>query len=804
MITLLQDLRYAFRQLRKSPGFAAVAILTLALGIGANAAIFSVVNGVLLRSLPYPDPAQIVQLSAYYKGELEYSAFSVGEFNFWKEHSEPFAFVAARTGVGFNLTGSAQPVRLRAFRVSSTYFDVFGVQPVLGRNFSKDEDSPSGPNVAILSYDLWKSEFAGDLGLVGKGISLDGVLFTVVGILPGGFQSIPAADLWTTIAQVNPTTGSGQNYTLLARVKNSASLKQADSYLRVVRKSFFQQFRTGAPPIYRDAIEFRAMPLVSAISADYRTSLLVLFGAIAFVLLIACVNLANLLLARSKSRQREFAVRAALGAKRSRLLSQLLTESFVLAMLGAALSVPIAYAGLHALLALAPTDLPRGQEISLDRSALTFAALLALACGTFFGIAPAFRSSRPDLNKSLKAGAGPASRGLGGQRLRGSLVVGEIALALILLTGASLLIETFANLLRTNPGFDPHHLLAVQIWPTGEKFTSTQAMSNFNQSLVEKLQSIPGVESAAVVGAGLPLERGGNVNVEILGHEPSSIDYREITPAYFSTLGVALLQGRIFSDSDSAKSHPVVVVNQQLARQYFADQPVIGQHLKVEGQDQEIVGIVGNVRSLVNEPAPATFFVPSAQARIDITRIFIAWFPNCVLVRTAQNPLSVSQQVVSAIHSTNPKVPVGRVESMDEVLSTSVAFQKFLMILMSVFAALALILAVVGIYGVMAYIVAQRTPEIGVRIALGASRSSILQMVLRRGMLLLVGGILAGLAGALGLTRLLAAQLYGVKPTDPLVFALVVVGLAAAAALACLIPARHAARVDPNEALRYE
>jgi len=549
MIGLFKDVRYALRQFSKNVGFTTVAVLTLALGIGANTAIFSVVNAVLLHPLPYPESDRIVQLSAYYQGELQYSNFTAREFDFLKESSEPFEFLAARTEVGFNLTGTAQPVRIRALRVSSTYFNTFGVQPFLGRNFSKEEDSPGGPNVAVLSYGVWMSHFGGEPALIGKSVFLDGTPFTVIGVLPRSFQSIPAADLWTTIAQANATIGSGQNYTLLARLRTDILPEQADKYLQLKQRSFFQQFRPTTFAAHREATQLRAMPLVSVISADHRTPLIVLLGATGFVLLIACFNLANLLLARASTRRREFALRLAFGAKRSRLLSQVLTESLVLATIGGLLSVPIAHAALNGLLALAPADLPRAREIALDWFGLAFTAAVALGCGILFGIAPAFVSSRLNLNECLKANAGRVLPSLSRQPLRTGLVVLEVALSLVLLVGASLLIQTFANLLRADIGFDPRKVLAVQIWPAGKEFQTTDEMANFHRAIIERIGTIPGAESAAIVSGGLPLEEGGNLYAEFVGNQQTvgdSVDYREITPEYFRVLGVSLIQGRFF------------------------------------------------------------------------------------------------------------------------------------------------------------------------------------------------------------------------------------------------------------------
>jgi putative ABC transport system permease protein len=818
METLWQDIKYGFRTLGKSPGFTALIILTLALGIGANTAMFSVVYGVLLRRLPYPQADRIAQLSIRYKGQLDYSGFDAREFDFWKTHDQPFQYLAATTSVGFNLSSGSQPLRVRALRVSADYFRVLGVQPVSGREFSPDDDSLNGPNVAILSYGLWKSQFGGDKGLVGKTVSLDGTPYSVVGIMPAGFQSIPPTDVWTTIGQVAHSIGSGINYAVIGRLKSGISGEQADSYLGTAKDSFFNEFRPRDSK-YRQSIAFHAEPLRSMVSFNYHTPLLVLFGAIGFVLLIACVNVANLLMSRAAARGKEIAIRTALGAGRGRLFQQLLTESLLLAVLGGALGLLFAYWGLDLLLALAPTDLPRAHAIFLDGWALGFTVVASLLTGIFFGLAPAFQSSKADLNNSLKENVGRATSGTRRRRLRSALAVSEIALSLVLLTGAALLIETFTNLLHTNPGFDPRPILTLQTWTTGEKFPSSAATSNafqkisdsavvskFYQGILDKVQAIPGVQSAAVVGEGLPLETGGNVFIWLPSEGESkgiSGDIRSTTLDYFRTMGIPLLQGRLFSDADSATAAKVAIVNQAFVREKFPHRNPIGERAVVDGTTCEIVGVVGDVKSAMGEPIPSTAFIPLAQDPGEIQG-FQAWFPVSILVRTAQPPLSLSHAVETAVHDAEPDLPIGHIQSMEQILSTSLAFQRFLMTLMSIFAALALILAAVGIYGVMAYSVGQRTHEIGIRMALGARPRDVLVMVVRQGMLLTVMGLIAGLAGAFATTRLLSGELYGVQATDPIVFAMVVAVLAFIAFLACYIPARRAAKVDPLIALRYE
>lgn len=833
MKNVWQDIRFGSRAIVRQPGFAAIIILTLALGIGASTAIFSVVYGILLRPLPYPQPDRITQVSISYNGVLDYSGFNAPEFNFWQAHNQPFAAVASTTGVGFNLSSGNLPLRIHALRVSKDYFRVMGVQPALGREFTQDEDSANGSNVAILGYALWKSEFGGDAGLVGKTISLDGAPYTVVGIMPAGFQNVSlrgdsdtGTELWTTIGQVANSIGRGINYTVIARLKDGVSTEQANSYLAIAMKEFTKQFPSQRFSS-RNHAAFSAEPLIHMASLGYRTKLLVLFGAIGFVLLIACANVANLLMLRAASRGKEFAIRTALGASRVRLFRQLLTESLVLAAAGGTLGLLVANWGLKLLLALAPADLPRASAISLDGWALAFTALISLLTGVLFGIAPAFQSSKTDLNNSLKESVGRATAGLSRSRLRSALAVSEIALSLVLLAGAALLVKTFANLLNANAGFDPHPILTLQTWTTGQKFAATPTKANFfgemmnpaevshfYQGILDKIQSTPGVEGAAVVGGGLPLADGGNVFVWLPSEGESngiSADFRSISSDYFRTLNIPLLQGRLFAKSDSPNSGKVALINEEFAREKFSKRDPIGQMLNVDGTPRQIVGVVRDVKSSIygtdvssGFPVPATVFIPLAQDSGAIQEFQHYGMPVYIVVRTSLATLSIGHAVEDAIHSAEPELPIGHVKSMEQILSTSLSFQRFTMTLMSIFAGLALVLATLGIYGVIAYSVTQRTHEIGIRMALGAHPGDVLRMVVRQGITLGGIGVALGIAGALGTTGFLATQLYGVKPSDPLVLAAVSGALIIIALLASYIPARRAASADPLVALRYE
>jgi len=802
LAALLQDLKYGARLLLASPSFTVVAVLTLALGIGANTAIFSVVNGVLLRPLPYPEPDRIVLLGLIYRGEAKSTNFSAKQFDFWKTHRDPFQDLAATTSVGFNLGGVSRPERVRALRVSTGYFRVMGVRPSLGREFLADEDRLGGANTAILSHGLWVRDFGADPKVIGRTALLDGTPFTVIGVMPAGFESASPADLWTTIGQVTVSIGGGGNYEVIARLKPGVPAKSATSYLAALTRPYFQEFDTEHELTEKvlQQVSFAAFPYNYVITLEERTPLLVLFGAIGFVLLIACVNVANLQMSRAVTRGREMAVRAALGAGRLRILRQLLTENMLLGLVGAAGGLLVAYWGLHSLLSLTPADLPHARNISLDRWTLGFTALVALLAGVLFGIAPALHASKADLTNPLKEGGGRGSSRR--HRLGSALVSAEVALSLVLLVGSGLLIKTFTNLLRTNPGIDPHHVLSVPIWTTGTRYKSGGDLARFYETALGRVRAIPGVESAAVVAAGLPLERGGNSFVQIAGQTDGfSADYREITPEYFSTLKIPLFEGRLFTADDSPTARPVIIVNAAFARRYLEGRNPVGTHLK---SGEEIVGVVRDVKSHLNEPAPPTFFVPMAQASYEADQLFQGWFPTCVLVRTAQNPLSLSDAIANALRGADPNLPVGQARSMDEVLALSIAFQRFLMTLMTVFALCALVLAAVGLYGVISYSVNQRTHEIGIRMALGATRRAVLGAVLRDGLRLALMGIAAGLAAALALTRILSTMLFGVKPTDPVTFTAVSLLLISVVTLAGFIPARRASRVDPMVALRHE
>ncbi|MGC0772264.1 MAG: ABC transporter permease [Candidatus Acidiferrum sp.] len=810
MTTLWQDIRFGLRVLAKSPAFTLVAILTLALGIGANTAIFTIVYGVLLRPLPFPHPERIVELAESYKEQSDEMDLDSRELKQLQTYKEPFENIAGYTSVGYNLAVGNAAEHLRGMPVDSSYFSVLGIHPALGRDFTPEDNAGDGQHVAIISHNLWARRFGSDPAMIGRNILLNGEPFTLIGVMARDFAAIAvatdlpnsgSADVWTPLALVAKTAGSGENIGVLARLKPGVTSAQLQAQMNIVTQDFRREF----PGVVGKELNISFRPYQQMIGADVRPYLLLLLGSIGFVLLIACANVANLFLARGSLRGREIAVRIAMGASPGRLFQQLLTESMLVALAGGALGLFVAYLGLGSLLALAPIDLPRVSDVHLDGWVFAFTFFISLSTGVLFGLAPALEASRTGINEALKEGAGRSSAAPGRARLRQLLVVGEFAISVILLTGAGLMIATFSKLLHTDPGFNPHRILSAQFWLIGSNYNSEAQIATFDRAIVQRLEAIPGVESAAVVAAGLPLERGGNNGVR-LPNSPDwhSVDYREITPGFFNALGIPLRQGRAFSESDSETADKVVIVNQAFVRKHFSGRSPIGEHIFLGKTSCEIVGVVGDVKSYLDQPAPPATFVPAAQASYGTSALFEGWFPRIVLVRSSVDPLSLSRSVRDAIAAVDPTVPTGSVRSMEQVLSRSLALRSFMMFLLGLFAALALVLASVGIYGVVSFAVSQRTREIGVRMALGAHPRDVLRLILGEGLKLVLAGVLLGIIAALAMTRLLSTLIYGVSVTDPLIFLFVVALLVAVALAACFVPARRAMQVDPIVALRYE
>jgi len=809
--TLWQDIRYGLRVLAKAPAFTAIAVLTLALGIGANTAIFTVVYGVLLRPLPFPQPDRLVQLAQTYKGQTDEAGLDARQLKQLQQYGGPFEHIAGYTGVGYNLAAGTGAEHLRGMPVSAGYFSILEVQPLYGRDFLPEDDLGDGQRVAILSHSLWTRRFAADPSHIGQTVLLNGEPFTIIGVMPRDFDPYGLAgaidpgapDIWTPLALVAKTAGSGGNISVLARLKPGVTRAQVDAQMGIVTEDLRRGYARG----FAGQITLSFVPYQRMIGAEVRPYLFVLLGAIGFVLLIACANIANLLLARAGLRGREIAVRIALGASRSRLFQQLLTESTLISLAGGVLGLLLAYFGLRSLLALAPLDLPRSSDVHLDRWAFAFTFVISLLTGLIFGLAPALDASKRSVNESLKEGAGRSSGARGSARLRKLLIVGEFAVSLVLLTGAGLMIATFSKLLHTSPGFNPHPILSTPFWLVGSKYDSAPQIDAFNQTVVHRLESLPGVEAAAVVAAGLPLERGGNNGVRIPGADSAgfdSVDYREITPGFFSAMGIPLKDGRFFLATDSPASNKVVIVNEAFVRAHFPARNPVAEHIFLGNDSCEIVGVVGDVKSYLDQPAPPTTFIPAAQASYDTSRLFEGWFPRTIVIRASVDPRSLSQAVREALASVDPMVPTGQTRSMEQVLSRSLALRTFMMTLLGLFAGLALLLASVGIYGVISYAVSQRTHEIGIRVAIGASASHVLRLVLAEGLQLILTGAALGLAGSLLLAKLLATMLFEVSPTDPAILATVTATLVTVALAACYIPARRAMRVDPIIALRHE
>ena len=822
METLLQDLKYCVRVLVKSPGFLVTAVVTLALGIGANTAIFSVVNSVLLRPLPYPQSQQVVTLGIEWaEGGVSDTVESL-QYVYWRDHSQALGSVAAVFGSfgGFNLVGDGGPVHVRGSKVTRQFFDAIGVRPMLGRGFSEEEDTPNGPKAVVISYGLWRSAFGGDSNVTRRSVILNGSSYLIAGVLPPGFRfeagdpSISNPEVLIPLQLASEPRDRGTNYMVIARIKAGETLAAAQADTDQLTANFERAYPAFHKGYTQKTVQLHVRPFQQAIVEDVRAPLLALFGAVGFVLLIACVNVANLFLSRATARDREVAIRAALGASASRIFRQLVCESLVLVALAGSAGLALGAWGVRALVAMSPAGLPRIGELSLDWRVLLFtvvvATLVALACGSV----AAFRALQADVNAALKQGSGSLDR-VPSRALTRVLAGGEVALSLVLLSGAALLIATMIHLYRVPTGFDVTNVTSVRISLFSDKYRQTARVANFEKQVVERARQLPGVVSAAAASA-TPLERGLNTVVFRSGayssdpNDPLLIEYRSISPEYFRTLGIPLLGGRTFSEADSVDSARVAVINETLARDLWPQQAPLGRPLMVgEGpaattHPRQVVGVVADIKELgLDQPARATVYVPLEQVADSFNEMTNYWFAASLLVKTAQ-PLHLENELRAIVSSVDPEEPVSSIDSMAEVASRSVAQQRFFMVLMGIFAALALLLATIGIYGVLSYQVARRTREIGIRMALGANRAGVLRHVLGEGMRVILAGVAVGLAGSYATTKLLAGLLFGVEPHDPAALSAVAVILVAAGLGACYVPARRATRVDPIVALRYE
>jgi putative ABC transport system permease protein len=798
--------------LLKKPGFTAVAILALALGIGANTAIFSVVNAVLLRPLPFADPQQlvIVWMDNRQQGMKE-DIHSYPNYVDYRDQNKVFQSLSAYRNTSLNLTGTGEPERVLGAASTASLFEVMRVAPVIGRTFTVEEDEPGRDSVMMLSYGLWQRRFGGDKNIIGKTVALSGATRTVIGVMPPEFR-FPSKDteFWTPLAP--PTDLKEQRsafwLNVIGRLKPGVTLEQARAEMETIAKRLEQQY-----PDANSNFGTNLVPLREQTVGPVRPALLILLGAVAFVLLIACANVANLLLGRAAAREREFAIRMAMGAGRRRIIRQLLVESLLLASCGAALGIMLAMWGLDALKLLMPSDMPRLDQMGVDARVLSFTLLISFLTALLFGLAPALQASQPDLNETLKEGGGKGgSKGVRSRQMRRLLVVSEVALALILLVGAGLLIKSFSRLRDFDLGFRPEGLLTAKIQLPGLKYREGNQLRVFHRQLLERLASTPGVESAAMITSVFLSKTPNSTYFSIEGRpaflpgQRVEVPVDSISPNYFQVIGTPIIKGRAFNDQDTENSPRAVIINETMARRFFASEDPIGKRITYGDADarpeeirwRTIVGVVADTRrtGFESEVRPETYLPIAQEPPGRVT----------LVVRSAgsTDPAGLAASVRAAVQAIDAEQPVYDIKTMTQWVSETIAQRRLNMILLGTFAMLALLLAAVGIYGVMSYSVTQRTHEIGIRMALGAQRRDVLKMILGQGMGLTLLGIGIGLIGALLLTRLMSSLLFDVSAFDPLTFLAVSALLTIVALLACFIPARRAMKVDPMVALRYE
>ena len=828
MTGLAQDIRYALRQLHKSPGFATVTIVILALGIGANTAIFSVVNAVLLNPLPFHDASRIVSMfeetQNFAKGSISYPNFLD-----WQRDNGSFEAMAAYRGTDGSITGVGQPENVRAQRVSANFFRILGVNPILGRNFTSEEDRRGASPTALISEGLWKRKFASDRNVIGQRLIVAGQPRTIIGVIPGSFRlhvfNFRTADVYEAIGEdTDPSFYLRDSYRgmdAIGLLKPGVTLAQARDDMKRVNAGL-----ADAYPSVDGNIKANIISLKDNIVGDMRPALLVLLGAVGFVLLIACVNVANLLLARSTARQREFSVRAALGAGQIRILRQLLTESVLLSALGGMFGLILAKWGTVAALVAVPETVPRAEEIGLHLPVLLFTIFISVLIGIMFGLLPAIRMSRTDISGRLK----DSGRAIAGSRSRmqSVLVMGEMAMALVLLVGAGLMCRTLMGLWKVDPGFDPRNVSYFGVTPSPSLVSQPpDAIHAALRQISATLHSVPGVEAVSLHDGALPMESDNERGFLLEGQEPptqrpkniqQTLEYT-VEPEYLKTMRIPLLRGRFLSDEDNENAVRVVVIDANLAQQYFAGQDPIGKRIRVFELDSDsnqrvltplaIVGVVGHVNQWglaedASHPLRAQMYRPILQSEKAELKNLVQGFNVFVRSQTTLAPGAFFESIRQKLVASNRDMIVYDNESEEEVVAHSIASQRFSLILLGAFAGLALLLAGIGIYGVLSYLVAQRTHEIGVRMALGAQRLDVLRMVLQNGARMTLAGTAIGIVAALGLTQLMASMLFGVRPTDPVTFGLVAVVLCGIALFACYLPARRAAKVDPMAALRYE
>ena len=818
----LQDLRHAVRMFRQNRVFTVAAVAALALGIGANTAIFSVVNAVLLKPLPFPDSDRLVFFMSTNRQGPGAPIASPAKFAQWRQETSVTQDATAfRTNV-VNYTGGAFPEQLRAGQVSADYFRLFGAPVLQGRTFSPEEDLPNGPRVTVLSHGLWMRRFAGDPAIIGKTLQLSGDPHVVIGIIGPEFDlaelGANPAELWVPF-QLDPNSiDQGHFFQAAGRLKPGVQHEQAQARLKLSAEEFKSKFPNALP----DGGGFGVDRMQEVLVRNTRPTLLILGSAVAFVLLIACANVANLLLVRATLRRREVALRAAIGAGRGRIVRQLLTESMALSAAGGAVGLVLGIFGIRALLSVNTAGLPRigedGVLVGLDWRVLTFTAVVSLGTGILFGLIPALQSSRTDLSATLKDSTARSGASLRHNKARSTLVVVEVALALLLLVGSALLIRTLVNLRNVNPGYDPANVLTMRMSLTGPKFVKTASVEQLMRDGLERLRALPGVEHAAATCC-VPLEGGYGLPFTIIGRPLEKGPFHgggswlTVSPGYFETFKIAIKRGRAFTDRDDGLAPGVVLINEAMARQYWKDKDPINERIMIGAgvmrelnaeRERQIIGIVSDVRDggLNNEPGPH-MYVPNAQVTDELNALNVRITPVAWVVRTRGEPYSVSTVVQEQLRQVSG-LPVSDIRSMEEVVSRSISRQRFNVLLMSVFGTSALLLAAIGIYGLMAYSVEQRTQEIGIRIALGAEADQVRRMVVFQGMRLAVIGVVLGLGAAFGLTRLMASFLYGVQARDPAVFVVTPLVLTVVSLLAVWLPARRASTVSPLTALRAQ
>jgi putative ABC transport system permease protein len=810
MDVVWKNLVYSLRMLLKKPGLTAIAIIAMGLGIGANTAIFSVVNTVLLQPLPYDQPEQLLRLATEQRNQAldGRGAFSVPDLLDVQQRSTTLEYVATVQGAGTVVTEGGDPERVLGAAVSADYFPLLRVKPILGRVFTRDEDKPGAAAVVLLSEGLWKRRFGGDPNIIGREIDLGGKT-TVLGILPAGFQypiSDETQDFWEPLFAATFLTEEAREERAnrflmgMGRLKQGTTVEQAKADLDLISRQIEQQW-----PVSNTNVIFNAVSMHEDITRDYRSALLVLLGAVGLVLLIACANVANLLLARAAARQKEVAIRMALGASRRRIASQLLTESVLLSLAGGVVGLLLASWGMNLLVAYGPADVPRLHDVSLDRYVLFFTFGVAILTGVLFGLAPALNASKPDPGRMMSdsgRGAAPGGR----YWMRRGLIVSEVALSLMLLVGAGLLIHSFWRLLQTDAGFDPKGVLALDIPLSRATYSKPEQRSAAFQQLIGRMKTLPGVRDASVV-SNVPLtDFDVELSFQVEGREPykpgeeAVADYTVAGPDYFRTMNIALQRGRVFTDYDVLNSPQVLVVSDAFVKRYFPNEDAIGKRIIFDGPNntpREIVGVVADVRRNgldVNvQPEMYASYLQRPERRL-----------NVVIRTEARDASQLIPAARAEVKAFDPNQIIWRTQTLEQLLSTSVAPRRFNMLLLGIFAGVALVLAAVGLYGVMSYSVSWRTREIGIRMALGAKRADVLRLVVRQGMTMTLIGLALGLVGAFSISRVLRGLLHGVSPTDPLTFVAVSIVLLAVALLACLVPARRATRVDPIIALRTE